>query len=453
MKRILIVVWMLAFLNGTVGASIAAQATFVPRLSVQGEYTDNLFLTPTDEEDDFITTTTIGFTAELLGKRGNVALSYDPAYAFYKEFDENNGWRHLASLTGEWNFTKYTSLDFSNNFLRTEDPLPKEEIDIIRGTIPPPQGDTTRRVGREPYYRNRASVRLTHRFGQENQFSFGYSNDLLDNDDDVFNEDSQTNSGSAGITYWFTKKWGTDAGGAYTNAAFDQDDTFIGDPSSDFDRWTGYFRLLRRFSRSLNGYVRYDHTYVDFKDEDENDYNVFNPSIGVDYLIEEDIQFTADIGYSRREFRDNTVQNIQEELDRGEGITFTADLTKTLRRGSYRVYVGAGYDQTVNTNENLGFTRYYLIGYSGNYQLLRRLRGDSFALYRRNEYEDEIPEREDDVYRFGVGLSYEPTLWLSIRLGYGLNKIDSNQNLEDYTENRGTLTITLFPEQPYRTSY
>jgi hypothetical protein len=234
---------------------------------------------------------------------------------------------------------------------------------------------------------------------------------------------------------------------------FDQDDTFSGDPSSDYDQWSGYIQLNRRFSRSLNGFIRYDHTYLDYDEEDEFDYNTFNPSIGIDYAIEEDIQFTASVGYLRREFKDADIQDLQEELDRGEGLTFTADLTKTLQRGSYRLYAGAGYDQTVNTSQNLGFTRYYLVGYSGNYQLLRRLNLDSFALYNRNEYEDEIPQRDDDVYRFGLGLAYEPTQWMRIRIGYGFNQIDSNVAEEEYTENRGTLTINLFPEQPYRTTF
>jgi hypothetical protein len=431
----------------------AAQATFTPRASVSGQYTDNLFLEPEQEESDFITTASVGFTASLIGKRGDINLSYDPAYAFYNDFDENDTWRHAANLNGEWNFTQYTRLDFSNDFLRTEDPLSKENIDILRGDVPPPQGDTTRRIGRDPYYSNRANVRLTNQFGREDQVYIGYTNNLLINDNDLTEEDSQTNSGSGGLTYWFTNQWGSEVGGAYSNVSFDQDDNFIGDPSSDYDQWSGFVQLNRRFSRSLNGFIRYDHTYLDYDEEDEFDYNTFNPSIGIDYFIEEDIQFLASVGYLRREFQDAVIQDIQEELDRGEGLTFTADLLKTLQRGNYRLYAAGGYEQTVNASQNLGFTRYYIVGYSGNYQLYRRVGVDSFGLYRRNEYEDEIPQRDDDVYRFGIGMSYGPTQWMEIRLGYGFNKIDSNVNTNDYTENRGTLTITVFPEQPYRTTF
>jgi hypothetical protein len=431
------------------GTAFAAQWTFVPRASIQGEYTDNLFLTPVDDEGDYIITASVGFTAEMAGKRANATLSYDPTYVWYEEFDENNGWRHDASLLGDLTITKNTLFNFSNHLLHTEDPLSEQEIDILRGDIPPPQRDTTRRIGRDTYTRNRALARLTHLFGREDQLYLEYFHTLLNNENDVINEDSQTHNGSAGITYWFTNQWGTDWRFAYTRALFDQDNNFIGDPSSDFDSWSGYARLLFQFSQTLEGYIRYDHTYLNYDEEDEFDYHVYHPSIGIDYRIKEDIEFLASVGYSERDFKDAVIQEIQEELDRGSGLVFTVNLIKTLPRGNYRIYGAAGYDQTVNTNQNLGFTRYYIASYNVDYQLiLRRLKVDSYALYRRNEYEDEIPQRDDDVYRFGVGLGYSPTRWMTIRLGYAFNKIDSNRPINDYTENRFTLRFTFTPAQP-----
>ena len=432
------------------GTAFAAQWSFIPRTSVQGEYTDNLFRSPVDEKEDYLVTASVGFTAGVTGKTANASFSYDPAYVWYEEFDENNRWNHFASLLGDWNITKFTRFNFSDTLINTANQLPEQQIDILRGEVPPSQGDTTRRIGLSPYTRNRALARLTHTFGREDQLYLQYLHILLNNEDDVFNEDSQSHNGSTGITYWFASKWGTDWRFAYTRLLFDQDNTFIGDPSSDYDQWAGYARLMYRFSRSLDGFIRYDHTYLDYDEEDEFDYNVFNPSIGIDYRITEDIEFLASIGYSVREFKDAVIQGIQEDLGRGSGLTFTADLIKTLQRGNYRIYAGTGYDQTVNTNQNLGFTRYYIAGYTVNYELLRRLGIDSYILYRRNEYEDEIPQRNDDVYRFGVGVGYGPTQWMNIRLGYAYNRLDSNRPANDYTENRGTLRFTFTPTQPYR---
>ena len=50
--------------------AFSAQLTFTPRASAEGEYTDNVFLTHDDTEDDFITTLSAGFTAGLVGPVG-----------------------------------------------------------------------------------------------------------------------------------------------------------------------------------------------------------------------------------------------------------------------------------------------------------------------------------------------------------------------------------------------
>ena len=86
----------------TTSMSFGYTATFLPRLSVNGEYTDNIFLTGNDSsiDEDVITTITPGFSAEILGKNKGVNMSYNAAYAIYKNYDEFNGWRHNANLKG-----------------------------------------------------------------------------------------------------------------------------------------------------------------------------------------------------------------------------------------------------------------------------------------------------------------------------------------------------------------
>ncbi|KPJ75281.1 MAG: hypothetical protein AMJ54_15445, partial [Deltaproteobacteria bacterium SG8_13] len=131
----------------------AAQWTLQPRASVQGEYTDNLFLTPDNEKDDYLITTSVGLTAGVAGQTAEASFSYDPSYAWYDEYAENNGWRHNASLLAGWDISKNTRLDFSDYFVHTEDPLSEQEIDVLRGLVPPPQADTTVRIDRRPYSR------------------------------------------------------------------------------------------------------------------------------------------------------------------------------------------------------------------------------------------------------------------------------------------------------------
>ena len=422
--------------------ALSARWTFSPRTSVQGEYTDNLYQSSNNQED-FLTTVSAGFTAGVTGQKGDLSLSYDPSYVSYREFDENNRWRHQAALNGNWDITKTTHFSFSDNFIHTEDPLPETDIDILRSDIPPEQRDLTIRRGRSPYNRNTARARLGHRFGERDEIFAEYRYTLLDNEENAFNEDSQTHTPSLGLIYWFSHNWGIDLSASYTKGEFDQANQFAGTPTSDSDQLRGQIQVNHQFSRKLLGYARYAHAKMDYAETLENDYWIYEPAIGLDFSVSKDLSLSFDVGYWLRDFDRKGIEN-------ADGFNLRADLTRTLRRGNYRIYAASGWDEVQSGNQNNGFSRFYMGGGTASYRFLRQLSGDISGLYRRDEYEDEIPQRDDDVIRAGAGLAWMPAPWISIRIGYTFSQIDSNIDINDYTDNRGTLTISLSPEQPYR---
>ena len=144
MKILRFAVMLVMFSPLCVSFTFAAQWTFIPRGSIQGEYTDNVFLSSVNEEDDVITTLTAGFTAGVSGKAANLSLSFNPGYVFYKENDQFNGWRLPASLNGRWDVTKRTWFELDDNFLYTEDPVPNRQADPQQGA-PPPSDTSARR--------------------------------------------------------------------------------------------------------------------------------------------------------------------------------------------------------------------------------------------------------------------------------------------------------------------
>ena len=200
----------------TTSISFGYTATFMPRISVNGEYTDNVFLTDVDnlKEDDVITTISPGFTAEILGKNNGAKISYDAAYAFYNEYDEFNGWRHRANLSGWSQVAKNTRLDIRDNFLYTEDPIRDENIARARTEDPNLPIDYTVRESRRIYYRNYFNAGVNHQFGEYHSFRVGYTHYFLDNDDPSF-EDNQYHNPSAGLRYWFGPQWGFEVDGDY----------------------------------------------------------------------------------------------------------------------------------------------------------------------------------------------------------------------------------------------
>ena len=432
----------------TASSVFAFQATFLPRMSVSGEYTDNYYLSEDNEEDEFITVISIGFTTELLWQHSGIELSYDPAYAIYNEFSENDTWRHTALLYGWSDLTRNNRLEIRNAFVRTEDPFGEEDIYYLRSDDPAIGADPTLRTSREPYIRNTTSLRFTNRFGENDSFYLEYAYGILENEDETL-EDNTRHTPSAGLTYWFNPQWGSEIILAYTNAEYEREDEFVGEPSDNFEQANGSIRLIKRFTRQFEGYLAYSHVYVDFETTEE-DYQIYNPSIGFDYSIAQDKSIAIDVGYF---FQDNDKR--VGDIDDESGITADAVFEKTFQRGSISLLGSAGYDEAYFGAENLGLSIYSEAGLEAEYNLTRRITGDVFGSYRQDKYEDEDPVRRDKTTRGGVGLTYEYERWLSsninfiIRAEYSYRNFDSNIE-NDYVENRGLLSITLTRSQPYR---
>jgi len=106
--------------------------------------------------------------------------------------------------------------------------------------------------------------------------------------------------------------------------------------------------------------------------------------------------------------------------------------------------------------QNIGFEQYAAIQGSANYNFTRQIVGDMGAYYRyahspAQTDEDDVDDLDTHSCQATVGINYVPIRWMTIRLGYEFNKYSSSDgDLDDYTENRGLLTITLEPDQPWR---
>jgi hypothetical protein len=438
----------ISFLMNTRAFSL--QYTFQPRASASEAYTSNVFLSKDNEKDDFITIASVGFTAAALGKTGGLELSYDPAYTKYADYDENDTWRHDARLRLWSDLGKSTRFEVSDSFLRTEDPLGEEDILAVRDGDVIQEGDSTIRKNRRTYYRNTASTRLTHRFGKEDAIYAGFSYGLLRNNDSQ-EEDNDYYSPSIGLNYWFGPKFGFESNATYTKADFDQDNDFTGDPSDDFQNYAGMIRFIGRTGARFSVFAQHDQIYRDF-DGDENDYMVYAPSAGFTYVIEEGLNLRIGGGYF--------YQDVDNE-DANQGFFGNSQIDKTweYQRGSITLAALTGLDQNDFGAENIGLERYAALQGSALYRLARTISWDINGSYR---YSDAVGNADqgagddtgNNVHRFraGSGFTIEPLRWMAIRLSYNFNKVNSDNEADEYDEHRGLVQVTLTPSQPYRYS-
>jgi hypothetical protein len=406
------------------------------------EYTDNVFLSEKNEEDDYITSVSAGFTAALLGKTSGLEISYDPSYVFYDEFDEKDGWRHRANLFAWSDLTKRTRLELIDSFLRTEDPLGEE--DLIREGDVIIEGDTTVRRTREQYYTNTAIARLSNQFGVDDLVYAEFLYSILRNDDPEV-QDNDRYQPSIGLNYWFGPKFGIETRGVYTRGEFDRDSDFTDTPTDDFDDWAGSIRLIRRTTRHFSLFGQYNHIYRNYDGDLDDDYMVYAPSAGFLYMIEEGLSLTLGLGYF---YQDN------DEDDDEDGAFINGQINKIwdFRRGFISLIGATGLDQNDFGAQNLGLERFASIQSAASYDFTREFSGGVSGSYR---YSDVINSGgADDIesqhrYNLGAGLAYLPLKWMALRLDYQFNKLDQ-QDGDNYDENRVFFSLTLQPDQPWK---
>lgn len=412
--------WSLFLLCFFILSTVAnAEISFIPHISTGVSYTDNVNLDPFDEEYDVLTFANPGVDLSLSGRNGALLISYNPTYTAYTRFPEYNSWSHSAMLDGWAEIARNTRIELTNTYLCTEDPISDT--------------DTTVRRGRQPYDTNTAIVGIINRFGDEDEVDLRYEYYILENDDATI-EDSSYHRPILSMTYWFIpNRYAVEMDGSYTISDYDV--------SEDFEELDARVRLIKRFGRHFDGYIEYGHSYTNYLD-DGIDYRVYSPLAGFIWAEQADTQFSASFGYF---YRDN------EGGGDDDGIVGSVEMIYDWTAVSTISFNGnVGYDRADFGAENLGFNPYYEVTGSITHQLSRRIAGNLLAGYRRNLYIDEDPDRDDTIWRAGAGLVYRALPWLSFSLDYLYRQLDSNVNVNDYTENRGTLSVTLTPRQPVR---
>lgn len=413
-----------------IGISSAAQFNFTPRLSVSGEYTDNVFLQPNDRQDDFITGISPGLTAQLKEKTYGFDLSYDPEYVCYAQTTENNTWRHTGNFTGFIDITKDSRFEIKNGLTKTEEPFSYGDIALIRNEDPAQIIDPSIRLTRNSYLRNSANARLSQQFGERDSIYLNYNYAILRNEDPTIT-DNDVHTPSAGFTYWFTPRWGTSGDFSYQIADYEN--------SYNSKRFLGKISINRKITKNLEGYVRYSHSDVQYQGITEDD-RTYNPSIGVDYQYADDISLSLDAGYFINDFDLRSDQS---------GFTVDGLLSKRFQKGSFDLSARSGYDYSLGQATDNGFQLFYEAGASGTYLFTKHISSNIFGSYRYSEYPDLSPTQTDETTAAGAGLNLQLLKWLTASFNYTYRFVDSNTGT-NYTENRAAIRFTVFPATPFR---
>ena len=419
----------------------AAQLLFLPEIIVSEEYSDNIFLTPSNEEDDFITSTGLSLTGQILGRTAGLELNYNPSYSVFADFSDLNFWRHAGRIRAWNDFRRNTRLSLTNDYLETESPRDA----VLIGTDPlgqPLVGVDLNRQGRTRYRRNTAEASLTHQFGAKNNIYSTLRYSLLEDIDtfeDVPVDDYTFWEPMLGLEYWFAQRWGFQFDGFYSVRDYDN--------RNDREEYTGTARILNSISRTLSAFVEYRHTFLDYdNDEQDSDFTVYAPAVGIRYQFQENAHVMISGGYYIQKFDNDELV----EDDTEEGFLLNSEIFKrwNLRRAFIDLTGRSGYGVQDRGVEDLGFNIYYEGRLGFGYNFTPRISSSIFAAYRYDEFPDREPTRTDDSISAGASINYQVLRWMNAGLLYNYRDFRSDIETEEYTENSIMLRVNLVPTRP-----
>lgn len=421
-----IAVMLVSFLL-TVTSTYADVFTFVPRLSVSGEFTDNRNLEYTDEIEEYSTIISPGFDHSRTTRHNNLNISYTAGYVAYKKTDDDNLWRHNGSLSFSSELSKHTRLNIRDEYLQTDEPLLREN----RGNDSPLTEDLSIRTGRYEYATNGASLNLTHQFGKEDSVYLSYLHRMREEFDIEGGNDYRQHTPSIGLAYWLTPQFGFDLSGDYTRGIYENSD--------DYDDWSGSLSLHRKMTKHFSTYLAYKQTMRRYDIDEDSNYNSYKPSAGIAYDVEKDISLSLGGGYF--------IKNYESGRRKSESFFIDGSVDKSwlFSRGEARLTGFAGLDTDDTGTEILGFNRNYGLDFTTTYGLTKYIEANVGAYFRRNDYLESKDNRADNRLQASCGLTYSAFRWLFINADYDFNMLRSSIDTNEYDENRFTLSVSAIP--------
>lgn len=391
-----------------------AQFEFHPRLSLEEEYTDNLFLADDgNEQEDWITTVEPGITLTYDSRSVDVSVDYSLRYLFYLENDDENidSFEDVQRATASALFFSGRPFTLNINESITREALDERDVNA----------DFNELVNRSTVYR----LQITPEYRLQLTSSFSL----------VF---------------------------AYT---YDRAD-YVEDAGNDYEEHRGRFSIVKELSSNTN--LSFNTSYAIHESDTDDDFTQQGYTVGLTQQIGSRLSISAEGGYSEVEY-DN-------ELIFTDTIWYTSWLLSADYQLSGALSLAISYDQGFDLSATDGLTKnrsavfglaYAKDNLTANGELFWQ-QSDYLALVREDEaigsrfdvsiplsraffttfdaeyeYVSFDPEGvEEDHFSFGASLGYEYRRFLS-SLAYRYSLSDSDTGGSNYTNNVITLSASV----------
>ena len=406
---------------------------FQPYVTVQEDYTNNLFLTPKNKKSDYITSIIPGLrfstsprseitrefrpASSSTETRYGLDLDYNMPLVYYAKGSRDNYVGLAGNLIAWYSFDPKLTFRVRNYSIRSEEP---RERDYSAAALPGQFLLSVERGIRPIYFRNVFRPSVEYRFGREDIFSIYYENNIYRNQSPL-SEDSTENFINPRLTYWFNIRNGLSLDYGLTLGNFQRSPDLIGHIA------TG--RYTYRFNPMTSVFGEYTFLSRDFKSPGI-DYDVHRPSLGIEHAFSPTLSGRAQLGY----FWQNP-----EKGSKAGGFFYDISATQRAERTTYTLLFQGGYAEDYFTAQNLGFTKYHRGIGTVTHRLQERMTVGLSGSVERTNFSS---GQRDWIYGIWGNASYQILRWLTLSIEASHREDHSNIEPSNYSEYRGMFRIT-----------
>ena len=397
------------FLTPVTGAW--AEMEIHPRVMVEEEYNDNIFLDSANEEEDWITTIEPGISLDYRNRSVDASVDYSLRYRFYKENrDENlDDFKDVQRADA-------TALLFGNRpfTLRLSEVISREAID------PRDDFEFSDAENRSTVYRSTVTPEYRLQLVPTFSLLFGYTYDRTDYVDSRGN-DAEEHEGRISLVKQLSAD--SEAFARYAYAMHLSDDA-----ADEFDRHDYTLGITQqlggRTALSLEGgysQIEYDSGF----DTDDT-----NWLVSIDYRLSEPV--TLSLAYTE-DFTVTAVDGLTKTKEASLGAAYTKE---SMSASTELFWDNSDYVRLDREDEAYG------IRFDFAKPLARAVTVNFDAEYQRAAFDDLGTNEDVNRFSFGTSLDYEYRRFLA-SLGYRYRINESDIDANDYTNNIVTLSGTL----------
>jgi hypothetical protein len=394
---------------------------FHPYITVQEEYNDNILLSNRNKIEDFITTVNVGLRVSALSEK-NYGIDLDMAAGFvYYAKRHFLDYYYYFSPLGRLNawYAVTPTLTFRVGDYLTQSYTAREQL--YTANAPPNQFLlSTQRGEHGIYFRNVFEPSVDYQFAKDGTISLLYRDNIYHNESHLF-EHSMENTINPKLTYWFDIRNGIALEYILTSGQFERSPDLLSNGARA--------RYTYRFNPMTSIFGEYFYQKDDFKSPGI-DYNVHNPSLGIEHKFNPTLTGTAQVGY---------FWQIPDQGSRTEGPSYNLSLIKSAKRTTYTLSFQGGYTEDYFTAENRGFAKYYRTYGTVSHQLTEKLSVGVTGSIERPTFSN---GQKDWIWGIWGNASYQLLRWLSLSLQVA--HIEDHSNIGDlnYSQYRAIFSAT-----------